>query len=565
MSINTAIIDQQLGGICQRIESRCAAELKIKGNPEKLKSVAFVFFCVKKILDIEEDAAFDCLTEGGGDLGVDAIHISDEIDSEFIVTLFQGKYKKDLTGNNAFPENAIVRTINTVRCIFDPGADAVIANERMRVRIEEVRSLIRDGFIPKVRIIACNNGIKWDGAAQKLIDREQFGPQVTWEHVNHDSLVKIMQNQIPVDTTLHTSGKSIVEDINYYRVCVGRMPLSEVVELMHNFGERLLDRNIRRYLGVSRNRVNNDIQQTIMGGHPDDFYFLNNGITLVCEKMDYNELQKSDNIIQVKNLQIINGGQTCMTVYETLSAPSQMSFFKENDTAKNAMILFRLYQLPSDANPDDLVSKITYATNSQNPVDLRDLKANDEIQKKLEFSIRDLGFNYRRKRSDTPYAQTDITIGTAAEAILAVCLKKPHQAKFFAREHFGKLYGDIFNDTLNGAQVIISVLLYRIAENHRRRPDKDDYLFTRYASCFISMQMGSIMLKAADIGSFTQVNHDNFTRLMKIVEENGECFYRQAMEEVNTALGKLYGDSIGNISLQQLSATFRRGDLLEYL
>ena len=111
---------------------------------------------------------------------------------------------------------------------------------------------------------------------------------------------------------------------------------------------------------------------------------------------------------------------------------------------------------------------ISRSYNSQNPVDLYDLRANDEQQQRLEMDIQQLGFNYRRKRSDTGTKSTDITSGVAAEAVLAVWRQKPHQAKFFTREHFGKLYNVIFTEQLNGAQVVIAIQLYRIAEKRHK-------------------------------------------------------------------------------------------------
>ncbi len=55
-----------------------------------------------------------------------------------------------------------------------------------------------------------------------------------------------------------------------------------------------------------------------------------------------------------------------------------------------AHVLVRLYQLPSEN--DDLVRRITFATNSQNPVNLRDLKANDDKQQRLEIDVQQLGY-----------------------------------------------------------------------------------------------------------------------------------------------------------------------------
>jgi len=223
-------------------------------------------------------------------------------------------------------------------------------------------------------------------------------------------------------------------------------------------------------------------------------------------------------------------------------------------------ILLRLYQLPADN--DDLVRRITYAANSQNPVDLRDLRANDDCQQRLETDIGQLGFNYRRKRSDSGTKPTDITSSTAAEAVLAVWRKKPHQAKFFTREHFGKLYDVIFTKQLNGTQVLIAVWLYRIAENRRRRPKPDDPEFVRYASCFIAMQMGKRLLHDMNL-SMEQISHRSFKDAKQLIGQNGEAYFNASVQDIQQALDELYGQR--ETSLQQLSATFRRGDLIEKL
>ena len=55
-------------------------------------------------------------------------------------------------------------------------------------------------------------------------------------------------------------------------------------------------------------------------------------------------------------------------------------------------MLVRIYELHQDDT--ELVEAITFATNSQNPVDLRDLKANDQRQEDLRTSIAGLGYAY---------------------------------------------------------------------------------------------------------------------------------------------------------------------------
>lgn len=552
MDINASIIDQRVTGLAETLAERATAELGVARDETRLKSLAFVYLCVKSLLDLEDDDAFDALTEGGGDFGIDAFHVSEVVDGEFTVTLFQAKYKKRLDGQSNFPATAIKTAIEALRHMLDPGAKLAHINDRLRARVEDTRSLIREGYIPFVRVIACNNGLSWNAEGQEAIDAFGLQDRVSFEHCNHDTLVGLQLSNRPVDEKLNLAGKSIVEDLNYSRVLVGRMQVEAIADLIARHGDRLLERNIRRFLGLHRNRVNEDIQHTLESEDRSNFYFYNNGITMTCDDFTFNAFQKEDLTVNVKNLQIINGGQTAMTIARTLS---QRTIHNEAP----ASVMVRLYKLPSEN--EDLVRRITYATNSQNPVDLRDLRANETMQQRLELDIDQLGYSYRRKRSDASARHTDISSGTAAEAVLAVWRRRPHQARYFSREHFGKLYDVIFTDDLTGAQVIVAVLLYRIAENRRKRPHESDPAFVRYASCFAAMQMGQSLLR--DLGNPPAITHQNFTSAVEHIERQGDAYFDNAIDDIERALTLLYGKR--DISLQQLAATFRRADLIEHL
>lgn len=555
MNINASIIDQRVRRLSEELAPEFGDRLKIKNDPDRLKSAAFVYLVVKTLLDLPHDEAVDAMTEGGADFGIDAIEVSDVQDGEFTATLFQGKYARSLDGDKNFPEGGIIKALQAVKTLFDPHK-AIQVNPMLQARLEEIRSLIQEGNLPRVRFVLCNNGLPWTEQAQHLIDLEKFPESVRFEHANHETIVRLLQSTQPVKDTIRFKGKSIVDDFNYIRVFVGKVQVTEIAELLARHGDRLLERNIRKYLGMMGNRVNEGIKQTLLDANSrPNFYFYNNGLTLTCTKFDYNALQAADHPVKVEGLQIINGGQTCKTIEATLK---NLAASAEN--LDQACVLVRLYQLPDDGA--DLVRTITYATNSQNPVDLRDLRSNDDRQRKLQASIEELGYNYRRQRSDDPFKTTDVTSATAAEAVLSVWRRRPQQAKFMTREHFGKLYDTIFTNDLNGAQIVIATLIFRIAENLRKRPPAGAPLFLPYAGAFIAMLMGDALLGEMRCKA-SGLTHQNFPQAKLLVEENGERYASDAVEKIQHALSLLYKDE--NISLQRLSATFRRGDLLEYL
>ncbi|MCL2305821.1 MAG: AIPR family protein [Planctomycetaceae bacterium] len=557
ININKSIIDQQLTGIEEQIRKQAMDEFGFSGD--RLKSLAFVYLCVKTMLDLDPEEAFDCLTDGAGDFGVDAVHTSVPMDGDVVVTLFQGKYKRDLDVEAAFEGTSIEKLINACRYFFDPSAPLQCLNPRLLIKVEEIRSLIREGAIPTIRVIACNNGPRWNKPADDEIDRFGHKDRISWEHVNHDVLVNILQRIRPVDETISLSGKAIIEDMNFSRVCIGRVAVSEVARLMKTHGDRLLERNIRSYLGLHGNRVNEAIRNTLTSKTSSDFYLFNNGLTVLCDDFIYNSLQKEDHKIQLENLQIVNGGQTCMTIFKTDEELKKQGSILPED----AYVLIRIYKLHKDNH--ETVSLITQATNSQNPVDLKDLRANDEIQKRLELSIGNLGYTYRRRRMEITPKLTEITTGAAAVAVLSVWQRAPHQAKFYSREHFGKLYPDIFTEKLNGAQVILAVLLYRFAENRRRRPQSGDPPFVPYASCFLAMLMGRLLLKDMKLVDHETLDHRNFKTAKDLLDKKDNAYFEGAIEELKNAIDRLYTDGWANQSLQQLSATFRRGDLISVL
>lgn len=554
MNINASIVDQRITGI---IEDH--PELLPDGDENKKKSSAFVLLCMSTALGLNLEEAAELITEGGNDAGVDGIHISEVDDGEFTVTIFQGKYKvKDLRGIANFPENGVQKAVNTVATLFDP-AKKIELNKKIAPKVEEIRSLVRDGYIPSVRVVLCNNGTKWSEQAQNWINQSGFTEdQVTWIHYNHDSIVSVLQRKKAIDDSIRLQGKAVIEDFKFRRVLVGKVAVSEIAELFNRHNDLLLERNIRRYLGLHSNRVNSAIHETLVNEQKrDNFYFFNNGITMICRKFRHNALQGENYQLKLEGMQIINGGQTCKTIQQTLY-PSRQRLFEES--FENVYVLLRIYELSED--DQDFVRDITYATNSQNPVDLRDLRSNDEIQRQLEIGIKDMGYTYKRKREEGRGGSSVVTSSIVAEAVLAIWRKKPQQAKFRRKEHFGKLYGDIFNE-LNAAQALLATLIFRDVENERKRPSKENPPdFLPYASHYISMLVGRKLLADKNL-QLSDVSHRNFVDIHDTFEKQKLTYHQKSIDDISKALKACYGDRY--ISLQQLSATFRRGDLIEML
>ncbi len=552
MNLNASIIDQHLTGVQQEIRERVAEELNVTDRG-KLKSLAFVYLCVRRLLDLDPDEAFDCLTDGGGDFGVDALHLTEEIDGEFCVTLFQAKYHRKLEGQSEFELSGINAMINAIRHIFNPLADLGNINDRLRVRVETARSLIQDGFLPRIRAVACNNGLRWNEVGQTAIERAAFGSQVSWEHLNHDQLIGIMQRVQPVSARLRLIGKAIVEDMNYSRVCIGRILVTEIAVLMQEHGDRLLESNIRRYPGLHGNRVNEGIRKTLLSDESENFYFFNNGLTLICDSFSYNALQSSDYLVRAENLRIVHGSQICTTIADTLSKLPNIP----DERLRHASVLVRICELPSAR--EETIRQITQNASWLSPGALRDLHSNDHIQLRLQQELDALGYSYRRQRHDSMPGPFDVTSREAATAILAVCRRLPHRAADFSGAFFGTLYSLIFKPSLNGAELVTAVLLFRLAKKHHSHPIPNAPALSHYAPAFIAMQMGEKLQKQLQ----TSINHHSFTAARQLIHTHGESWYDQAIEELHTALIQHYGPR--PLTQQQLATTFRRSDLLPLL
>jgi len=551
MDINKHIIDQRIAKIVEENPNWFSETT----DRNKKLSKSFVLLSVSTYLGIELTEAFNLLTEGGNDAGIDALYIGDITGDEFPVILFQGKYKFNLEEDSNFPSNSIQKVVDTIRTIFDP-KKTVIKNKELASKIAEISSLISDAKIPIIKCIFVNNGLKWNLEGDNHIKNAEFPEdQIIFEHYNHDDIVHKITNNKPVKATIRLSGVSIAEDYNFKRVIIGKINVTEIKALFDNHGDNLLQKNVRRYLGLkSKNNVNLAIKETLKSNKRENFYFYNNGITMICSRFSYAGLQKTDWTVIVEDLQIINGGQTCKTIQNTLLEFPNIDY-------TNAFVLVRLYELSGDTQ--DLITDITLATNSQNPVDLRDLRANDNIQRALEVDVKTLGYTYKRIR-DAISSGDFIPSSVAAEAIYSIWRERPHVTKFSKSSLFGKYYDQIFKG-INAAQLVTAVLIYRYCDNLRRKENLiEKFPHMPYSNYFLSMLIGKLVLVDNNL-TLNKLNHNVFNIVINYFENNKEILFERANNILIDALNRYYSEGYEKVELRRLSATFRRSDLMELI
>jgi hypothetical protein len=197
----------------------------------------------------------------------------------------------------------------------------------------------------------------------------------------------------------------------------------------------LFDSNVRDYLGV--NQVNDDIARSLSDPTAPDFWWLNNGVTILATNATV-----PGKTIQLQNIQIVNGLQTTETIFRHFSAGK--------DESKERALLVKII-VSSDAQDRD---RIIRATNNQSPVEIAALHATDKIQRDIEDILARHDWYYERRRNyyrniGKPQARF-ITPIYVASAVVSLVFKNPAAAtrmkSRFMRTQAG--YEAVFSDKL---------------------------------------------------------------------------------------------------------------------
>lgn len=143
----------------------------------------------------------------------------------------------------------------------------------------------------------------------------------------------------------------------------------------------LFDSNVRDYMGL--NKVNKDILASLNSPAGIDFWWLNNGITILSSSAI--DLGKQ---IEIENVQIVNGLQTSQTIFNYFSQ------FKAN-IHDDRMVMIKIIT----ENKPEIRDKIIQATNNQSDVSEYSLHATDKVQQDIEDILLKNNIYYERRKN----------------------------------------------------------------------------------------------------------------------------------------------------------------------
>lgn len=165
--------------------------------------------------------------------------------------------------------------------------------------------------------------------------------------------------------------------VNAFKAFLAVISGETLAELYEEFGARLLEQNVRCFL-QARGNVNKGIRNTILN-EPHRFFAYNNGITATAQDIRLNE--DRSRIIRIRDLQIVNGGQTMVSLYHAYQ-------FKNAPDLSKVFVQMKISEISDNLGPE-IVQKIAEYANTQNKVSIPDLRSNHPFHIKIEnFSRR---------------------------------------------------------------------------------------------------------------------------------------------------------------------------------
>jgi len=235
--------------------------------------------------------------------------------------------------------------------------------------------------------------------------------------------------------TIQLEAKSLLWWDQFGKAYLALVPLRKFYDFIADKGslrDHIFESNVRDYQGDVV--VNKEIRATLRAEARDEFWWLNNGITIIAA-----EASASTNVLSVTDPLIVNGLQTSYEIFQR---------FSDASIEDQRTVLVRVIE-KADAESIDRIIK---ATNNQTKVPALWLHATEEIHRKIESVLLGVDLFYDRRknfhRNKGVAAGKIVTLPYLAQAITALVLRRPDEARARPTTVANKKYDEIFGSQL---------------------------------------------------------------------------------------------------------------------
>jgi len=414
-------------------------------------------YSISQAAKIDADMAAASIVDGANDGGIDGIYWDS---TNHLLYLVQSKW---ISRGNGSPEQGDVQKfINGFRNLLDLRFERF--NENINRRKTEIETAMSESG--KVILILAYTGEEpiADPVRNDLNDllAELNSPtpladlKIYSQKELHDSVVGSVEGEpVNLDQVLLHNWNLISDPLlSFY----GQIDAEAIAIWWKRYGTQLFESNLRKFKGSTD--VNDAIIETLWD-NPELFWYFNNGITVICRKIEKTlagGADKSAGVFNCSDISIINGAQTVGCIGETFAA--------NPEKVKQARVMIRLIDLGDSKG--EFALEIARATNTQNRIGPRDFVSLDPEQQRLKMDLLLEGKEYVYKAGDLPLDPRngfDITEATVALA----CANPDLRLAVDAKREISSMWDDIeaapykllFNPGLS------STRLWRLVEIHR--------------------------------------------------------------------------------------------------
>lgn len=402
-------------------------------NDQAFNILMLQYYCFKEV-DISKvwPEIISIITDGKDDGGIDAVYF-DEEDSKIII--LQNKHSDSIQIQDVVSEiNKIITTLNDFK-----DAHTGSYNKKTKRLLQESLDRLTDENEGNIEILFSSLAtLDIQKAKSKLTGIEDKVAYLTvLNKVHIEEIIEKLQLQHEVvseDSVNIDNTKNILKySSDQHKGIFVNVSSESISRLYNKYNQKgLFNLNIRRYI---RNKNVDDGIKNTLDNNREEFWFLNNGLTIACT-----DFIEDGNKIKLYNFSIVNGGQTTNLIGE-YKGKNREEFY----------IPCKIVSSVDEVSTEDTMrffNTIAEATNSQKPIQPKDLKSNSPEMRSLQTLLLKHKVFLEIKRGEKATKDTNIKIKNdeLAQLIFSFVNQKPGTSRSNKNSLFNnnKFYKQIF-------------------------------------------------------------------------------------------------------------------------